>query len=115
MNAAHQKQEHTNSYYAATANDPTLYPELEGSKQVDVCIVGAGFTGIATALTLAERGYSVAVIEAWSRSKRRIHSAERRPRNFSLKLRVAATPRRPSFAVCSIAPKLPALEPPVST
>jgi gamma-glutamylputrescine oxidase len=64
MNAAHQKQEHTNSYYAATANDPTLYPELEGSKQVDVCIVGAGFTGIATALTLAERGYSVAVIEA---------------------------------------------------
>jgi glycine/D-amino acid oxidase-like deaminating enzyme len=64
MNAAHQKQEHTNSYYAATANDPTLYPELEGNKQVDVCVVGAGFTGIATALTLAERGYSVAVIEA---------------------------------------------------
>jgi len=64
MNAAHQKQEHTNSYYAATANNPTFYPELEGSKQADVCIVGAGFTGIATALTLAERGYSVAVVEA---------------------------------------------------
>ena len=30
----------------------------------DVCVVGAGFTGIATALTLAERGYSVAVVEA---------------------------------------------------
>ena len=30
----------------------------------DVCIVGAGFTGISTALTLAERGYSVAVVEA---------------------------------------------------
>jgi len=64
MKAAHQKQEHTRSYYAATANDHTRYPELEGSRQADVCIVGAGFTGIATALTLAERGYSVAVIEA---------------------------------------------------
>ena len=30
----------------------------------DVCVVGAGFTGVATALTLAERGYSVAVVEA---------------------------------------------------
>ena len=27
-------------------------------------VVGAGFTGVATALTLAERGYSVALIEA---------------------------------------------------
>lgn len=64
MKAAHQKQEHTASYYAATANDHTRYPELEGSQQADICIVGAGFTGIATALTLAERGYSVAVVEA---------------------------------------------------
>ena len=64
MKAAHQKQEHTSSYYAATANDHTRYPELEGSKKADICIVGAGFTGIATALTLAERGYSVAVVEA---------------------------------------------------
>jgi glycine/D-amino acid oxidase-like deaminating enzyme len=64
MKAAHQRQEHTSSYYAATANDHTRYPELEGSRKADICIVGAGFTGIATALTLAERGYSVAVVEA---------------------------------------------------
>jgi len=31
---------------------------------VDICVVGAGFTGVATALTLAERGYSVALVEA---------------------------------------------------
>ena len=56
--------EHTGSYYAATRNYATDYPRLEGAQRADVCVVGAGFTGIATALTLAERGYSVAVVEA---------------------------------------------------
>lgn len=56
--------EHTGSYYAASRNFATDYPRLEGAQRADVCVVGAGFTGIATALTLAERGYSVAVIEA---------------------------------------------------
>lgn len=59
-----QKQEHTNSYYAATVNEVTDYPVLEGSISADVCVVGGGFTGVATALTLAERGYSVILIEA---------------------------------------------------
>ncbi len=58
------KQEHTDSYYAATANDRTRYPELRGAERADVCVVGGGFTGIATALTLAERGYSVTLLEA---------------------------------------------------
>ena len=64
MNKTDQKQEHTGSYYAATVNDVTDYPALAGSHTADVCVVGAGFTGVATALTLAERGYSVAVVEA---------------------------------------------------
>jgi len=64
MKAIHQKQEHTKSYYAATVNEVTNYPMLEGSLSVDVCVVGAGFTGVATALTLAERGFSVALVEA---------------------------------------------------
>ena len=64
MPATIEKQEHTRSYYAATANEITDYPALEGSQTADVCVVGAGFTGVATALTLAERGYSVALIEA---------------------------------------------------
>jgi glycine/D-amino acid oxidase-like deaminating enzyme len=58
-----QKQEHTGSYYAATANEVTNYPALEGNRSVDVCVVGAGFTGVSTALSLAERGYSVALVE----------------------------------------------------
>ena len=64
MNAINQKQEHTRSYYAATVNEVTDYPVLEGSNSADICVVGGGFTGVATALTLAERGYSVALVEA---------------------------------------------------
>ena len=55
---------HADSYYAATKNITTDYPQLTGDQTVDVCIVGAGFTGVATALELAERGYRVAVVEA---------------------------------------------------
>ena len=64
MKPINQRQEHTASYYAATASETTDYPALEGSHTADVCVVGAGFTGVATALTLAERGYSVALLEA---------------------------------------------------
>ena len=59
-----QKQPHTGSYYAATANEQTSYAPLEGAQRADVCVVGAGFTGISTALNLAERGYNVHVLEA---------------------------------------------------
>ena len=64
MLAINRKQEHTGSYYAETVNKSTAYPALEGAETADVCVVGAGFTGVATALTLAERGYSVALVEA---------------------------------------------------
>ena len=64
MKSRNQRQEHTNSWYAATVSEVTAYPELQENLSVDVCIVGAGFTGVATALTLAERGYSVALVEA---------------------------------------------------
>ena len=64
MLAINQKQEHTDSYYAATVNEKTDYPLLEDGHSADICIVGGGFTGTATALTLAERGFSVALIEA---------------------------------------------------
>ena len=58
------EQTHTGSYYAATVNHPTDYPPLQGDQSADVCVIGAGFTGISTALHLAERGYKVRVVEA---------------------------------------------------
>ena len=57
-----QKQEHTRSYYASSAVGAENYPVLEGATSVDVCVVGGGFTGVATALTLAERGYAVTLV-----------------------------------------------------
>lgn len=51
------------SYYAASLNFETDYPTLQGSVTVDVAIIGGGFTGIATAVELAERGLKVAVVE----------------------------------------------------
>lgn len=55
---------HVNSWYAASAKDKRERPRLEGDTQADVCIIGAGFTGISAALELCERGYSVVVLEA---------------------------------------------------
>jgi glycine/D-amino acid oxidase-like deaminating enzyme len=57
-------QDYIRSYYAATANDQTGYPALEGTVKADVCVIGGGFSGVATALTLAERGRSVVLLEA---------------------------------------------------
>ena len=57
-------QDYIRSYYAATANDQTRYPALEGTVKADVCVVGGGFSGVATALMMAERGRSVVLLEA---------------------------------------------------
>jgi len=62
--AMHDTNEHTRSYFAATANWQTDCPRLLGEHRCDVAIVGAGFTGVSTALYLAEWGYDVALIEA---------------------------------------------------
>src|SRR5204862_6158938 len=48
---------------AVTPPGPEL-PRLEGSAQADVVIIGAGFTGLSTALHLREAGVDVAVVEA---------------------------------------------------
>ena len=52
------------SWYAATAHERTPAPQLRGDAAADICVVGGGFTGLSAALHLAERGYSVALIEA---------------------------------------------------
>src|SRR5918911_3465239 len=48
---------------AVTPAGPEL-PELTGTQQADVIVIGAGFTGLSTALHLREAGVDVAVIEA---------------------------------------------------
>lgn len=55
---------HTTSYYAASANSTADRPALQGAHETDVCVIGAGYTGISTALFLLEHGFRVTVLEA---------------------------------------------------
>ena len=52
------------SLYAATAKPGSDAPALDGTAKADVVVVGGGFTGLSTALHLAERGADVRLIEA---------------------------------------------------
>lgn len=52
------------SWYAATANPAPERPALQGRHTADVCVLGAGFTGLSAALELADAGYRVIVLEA---------------------------------------------------
>ncbi len=55
---------HARSYYAATANRHSDYPSLSGDSSCDVCVIGGGYSGLSSALHLAERGYDVILLEA---------------------------------------------------
>lgn len=76
---------HAPSFYAHSANPSPERPPLRGSAQADVCIVGAGYTGLSTGLALAEAGLSVVILEAarvgWGASGRNggqiVHSFSR--------------------------------------
>jgi len=57
-------QQHVDSYYAASRNRHDSYAPLVDTIEADVCIIGAGYTGLSTALFLLEQGFSVAVLEA---------------------------------------------------
>ena len=52
------------SWYQDGVDERPHYPALDGSKTVDVAIVGGGFTGLQAAYNLAKAGVKVAVIEA---------------------------------------------------
>lgn len=52
------------SWYAASTDLLSQFPSLKGETRADVCVVGAGYTGLSTALHLAERGYDVVLLDA---------------------------------------------------
>lgn len=62
--------------WAETAADGPEAPPLAGEAVADVAVVGAGYTGLSAALTLAEGGARVAVLEArkpgWGGSGRNV-------------------------------------------
>ncbi|KGD82755.1 gamma-glutamylputrescine oxidoreductase [Pantoea stewartii subsp. indologenes] len=52
------------NYYTSTRNPHAPWPVLQESIQCDVCIIGAGFTGLSAGLFLTEAGYDVVLLEA---------------------------------------------------
>ena len=54
---------HADSYYAASARPAPERPPLAGAVACDVCVVGGGIAGCSAALHLAEKGYSVVLLE----------------------------------------------------
>jgi len=52
------------SYYQATRNLEIDQPSLTGENEADVCIIGGGYTGLSSALYLANEGVNVVLIES---------------------------------------------------
>lgn len=59
-----RRGEYPQSWYAATAMPLDPFPPLGGATRADICIIGAGFTGISAALHLAKAGADVVLLDA---------------------------------------------------
>ena len=53
-----------NSYHEASVVRPPAHCPLRGHVRADICIVGGGYAGLSSAIELAARGFSVALLEA---------------------------------------------------
>ena len=91
---------HAPSYYAATLKEAVATQVLDGSTRCDVCVIGGGYTGAATALHLARRGIEVVLLEqsrlGWGASGRnggQAHVGMRREQEW-LEARVGAAGAR---------------------
>lgn len=64
MSTSYSEHPHPPSLWGATAKPAIATPALDQDLSTDVVVIGAGFTGLSTALHLAERGVNVCVLEA---------------------------------------------------
>ena len=55
--------DYIDTLYGRSRRDDGTAPPLDGAREVEVCVVGGGMAGLATALDLVERGRSVALVE----------------------------------------------------
>ncbi|PPR45988.1 MAG: Gamma-glutamylputrescine oxidoreductase [Alphaproteobacteria bacterium MarineAlpha5_Bin7] len=67
FNKKHTFEQHDNeegSYYKSTIKPFKGSSSLDDNLKVDICVVGGGLTGISSSLHLAQKGYTVALLEA---------------------------------------------------
>ena len=60
----HANSPYPPSYYAASRNIVRQARTLDGEVTADICVVGAGYSGLSTAIHLAEHGFRVVMVEA---------------------------------------------------
>ncbi|MCU4654648.1 FAD-binding oxidoreductase [Roseibacterium sp. SDUM158016] len=85
-----RRGEHAASWYAASLpSAPPERPPLDGDQTADVAILGAGFTGLWAALTLARAGRRVIVLDAHrvgfgasGRNGGQVHSGFNKPQSW---------------------------------
>lgn len=64
LDANDKPGQHAPSWYAASAQPLEEFPSAKGALKFDIAIVGAGFSGLSSALHLSELGYKVCVLDA---------------------------------------------------
>lgn len=64
MNAVVRPEAHGASLWHAVSRNHRVRPSLQGGLDVDLAIIGGGFSGLSTALHAAGKGLSLAVLEA---------------------------------------------------
>ena len=52
------------TWYEASARTNPTWPALDGDTRADVCVIGGGYTGLSSALHLAEHGFRTVLLEA---------------------------------------------------
>ena len=98
LTANDNRGEYPASYYAATAAPLSPLPMLSEKISADVCVIGAGYTGLSAALHLAKAGRRVVVLEAhrvgWGASGRnggQLGTGQRRDQDAALPCSQLAT------------------------
>jgi gamma-glutamylputrescine oxidase len=59
-----ESRDYPQSWYAASAELQPERPAITADRRCDVCIVGAGYTGLSAAIELRAKGFEVLVVEA---------------------------------------------------
>lgn len=64
LDANDEKGQHAPTWYAASANPLQKFPSAKGALKFDIAIIGAGFSGLSSALHLSKLGYKVCILDA---------------------------------------------------